>query len=153
ELLIELVKTKAESYDLSSPRSSDNVAKRRSWEEMGSQLDKEGVNLSVRAWLPSAALVGSIRFEISVRLEATNRVNGGTGVVVHQQLHIPLGVDSRTSAGLGTSTRSSTLGSSSSHWDDIAVTSTEARHSLHYTLDVYGRRADISPPTEVNVCV
>ncbi|XP_071525216.1 uncharacterized protein [Panulirus ornatus] len=42
EVLIELVKTKRDLYDLTSPRYSDNVAKRRHWEEIGRHLDKDG---------------------------------------------------------------------------------------------------------------
>ncbi|KAK7082419.1 hypothetical protein SK128_004946 [Halocaridina rubra] len=42
EMLIELVKTKTELYDLTSPLYSDNVVKRRSWLEIGSHLGYEG---------------------------------------------------------------------------------------------------------------
>ncbi|KAK4318300.1 hypothetical protein Pmani_010710 [Petrolisthes manimaculis] len=41
EMLIELVKTKPELYDLTSLRYSDNVAKRRSWVEVSRQLGCE----------------------------------------------------------------------------------------------------------------
>ncbi|XP_071514947.1 uncharacterized protein [Panulirus ornatus] len=42
EVLIELVKTKRDLYDQGSPRYSDNMAKRRHWEEIGHHLDKDG---------------------------------------------------------------------------------------------------------------
>lgn len=47
EMLIELVKSKPELYDLTSVHYSDNVAKRKTWVEVGRHLGCDGKKFNI----------------------------------------------------------------------------------------------------------